>query len=355
MKTTGKRTMNALVLESNSTLTYKKVPIPERPKDDTFNHYLVRVKYAGICGSDIGRAFNKKAYYYPLIMGHEFSGVIEEAFKGAKYKKGDRVTAFPLIPCMKCRACRTGNYAQCKNYDYIGSRRDGAFAEFLYIPEINIFPVPDNVRLDHAALTEPAAVALKGIRKLGIKGGETAVVYGAGTIGNLAAQWLKILGCGRVVVVDIDDQKLEVARRIGLTTVNSSKEDPVDYLESITGGEGANYAVEACGLPVTYRQALLSVSNFGRVAFIGNLSRELKLTPEDMSRVLRREIQIFGTWNSDIVSQGMDDWSTVLKFMDNKLNIESLITHRFKLEEGKKAFDTVMSRDIFSIKVIFEI
>ncbi len=343
--------MKALVLEENGKLVYKDVPFPEKPGKE---YYLIRVKYAGICGSDIGRAFNGRAYHYPLIMGHEFSGVIEESFRGARFKKGTAITAFPLIPCGKCKACLTGNYAQCINYDYIGSRRDGAFAEYLYMPEKNIFRIPDGVNIKHAALTEPAAVALNGIRKLKIKGGESAAVFGGGTVGNLAAQWLSILGCEKVIVIEIDEKKLELAKKMNLHTCNPAKYDPIKFIMDITEGEGVNFSIEACGLPITYRQAILSLANFGSVVFIGNLSGKLEFDENDISRILRKEIKIYGNWNSKIVSEGRDDWSTVLNYMDKKLKIDGLISHTFKLEDGLKAFKSIMDNTIYTNKVILK-
>lgn len=134
--------MKALVLEKNEVLKYKDIPMPERKNK---NSYLVKVIASGICGSDLHRAFEGEAYHYPLIMGHEFSGTIEEGFKGSKFKEKDNVVIFPLIPCKKCTACQTGDFAQCMNYDYLGSRRDGGFAEYVYVSEENLFLVLDHI------------------------------------------------------------------------------------------------------------------------------------------------------------------------------------------------------------------
>ena len=150
--------MKALVLEKDKVLRYREVPLPEKRYKKS---YLVKVIAAGICGSDLHRAFGSGAYHYPLVMGHEFSGEIAKAFKGAKFKEGDRVAVFPLIPCRECIPCQTGDYAQCNSYDYLGSRSDGGFAQYVYVPEENLFLVPEHIDMLHAALTEPAAVALQ--------------------------------------------------------------------------------------------------------------------------------------------------------------------------------------------------
>ena len=309
--------MKALVLHADKDLRYTtEFPIPPAP--DERPAALVRVAACGICGSDIPRGFAGKAYHYPLVMGHEFSGVVEEAAPGGQIKAGTRVAVFPLIPknLDTDPACISGDYAQAREYDYYGSRRDGAFSEYLRVPEWNLFPVPDHANLLHASMTEPAAVALHGVRKLGIRKGDDAVVFGAGPIGNLAAQWLRILGCAKVFIVDIDSRKLELAARMGFLPVNPKDKDPVVQLLGATGGKGVRLSVEACGIPATFLQAVQSAQMFGEVLFMGNIAGEFKIGEKDFSNILRRELTIRGTWNSKVTPAGADDWSTVLKHMD---------------------------------------
>lgn len=343
--------MKALVLKSNAHLEYREVSTPEPLTEKS---YLIRVKACGICGSDLHRAFENGAYHYPLIMGHEFSGIVEEGFEGAIYRKGTPVTAFPLIPCRKCKPCQVGDFAQCQNYNYLGSRTDGAFAEFVYVPEENLFPLPPGVDFIEAAMTEPAAVALHGVRKLSILGGETAAVFGGGPIGNMVAQFLRYRGCERIFVVDIDNKKLSIAESMGFIPVDSSKENPVEKIMKLTDGEGAQKVIEACGLPVTYLQSIKSVSRKGEVVLLGNISGELKLGRDDVSSLLRKEIKLYGTWNSKIVPKGEDDWSTVLRLINNKeLKLKPLVSHTPPLEEGAKIFSKLYQKKEFFNKVIF--
>ena len=343
--------MKALVLEENARLVYKEVPFPEKPPGRS---YLIKVHAAGICGSDMHRGFEGGAYRYPLVMGHEFCGVVEEAPQNGRYEKGRRVTVFPLLPCRKCRACQTGDFAQCRDYDYYGSRRDGAFAEYLWAPEENLFPLPGQVKTLHAAMTEPCAVALHGVRKLRVKGGETAAVYGAGPIGNMVAQWLRVRGCRRVLLVDVDEKKLGIARDMGFGTFNPREGDPVEKILEITEDEGADFAVEACGLPLTYRQAIQSVCLQGEVVFLGNLSGDLSLSQKDVSTMLRKEITIYGTWNSKIVPAGIDDWSTALEYLDRELVVAPLISHTPLLRDGARVFERILGKKEFYNKVIFK-
>ena len=344
--------MKALTLNSNAELVYGDVSIPEKPEEQAC---LIRVFAAGICGSDLHRGFDQGAYHYPLIMGHEFSGTVEEVPHGSRLQPGKHVVIFPLIPCMACRACQTGDYAQCNDYDYFGSRRDGGFAEYVWVPEQNLFTVPGHIDLLHAAMTEPCAVSLHGIRKLRLSGGERAVVFGGGSIGNMSAQWLRILGCARIAVVDIDPVKLRIAEEMGFETLSATETDPVAAVFEMTDGEGADLVVEACGLPLTYGQAIESAARFARVLFLGTLNSDMTLTPDHVSAILRRELRMYGTWNSKIVPRGRDDWSTVLHYLDREMQVAPLVSHTPSLEEGPDIFRRMIEGKEYFNKVIFKV
>lgn len=348
--------MNALVLEADQTLRYvEDRPLPPAP--DERPAALVRVAACGICGSDLPRAYGGKAYAYPLVMGHECSGVVEEPVPNGTFHQGDRVVVFPLIPRGMATdpACQTGDYAQARDYDYFGSRRDGAFAEYLRIPEWNLLRVPDHVNLLHAAMTEPAAVALHGVRKLRVQAGDDAVVFGAGPVGNMTAQWLRIHGCARVFVVDVDPRKLALAAEMGFQPVDAKAGDPVRAILDATGGLGVRRSVEACGLPLTFLQAVQVAGMFGEVVFMGNIAGEFKIGEKDFSNILRKELTIHGTWNSKVTPAGTDDWTTVLKHLDRELQVAPLITDKLPLSEGPAVFDDLANRRGYHNKVIFDI
>ena len=343
--------MKALVLQQDKVLNYQEVKMPVQRGREV----LVKVEFSGICGSDIGRGFDGKAYNYPLIMGHEFAGVVEISFPGSKYKKGDRVVIFPLLPCKQCEACQTGNFAQCINYDYYGSRRDGGFAEYVTVSEENLFLIPHHVNLLHAAMIEPAAVALHGVRQARVDVGSTAVVYGCGPIGNMTSQWLQIAGCSQVIVVDIDPLKLDIAKKMGFITINSLRCDPVEAIYELTDGRGAHIAVEAAGFPETFLNAVRSVGRMGQVVFMGNIHGTFTIGEKDFSNLLRKEVKIFGTWNSKITPEGIDDWTTTLRMMDKELNVAPLISHTPGLSEGEQIFKAIVDKQGFFNKIIFKI
>ncbi len=345
--------MKALTLEENGKLRVEKRSMPIRVTDDDI---LIRIAACGICGSDIPRGFENGAYHHPLVMGHEFSGTVAEEKVGSNFRPDDRVVIFPLIPTdKKDKAYPTGDYAQCKEYDYFGSRRDGAFEEYLYVPEANLFKIPDHVNILHAAMTEPAAVALHGVRKLRIQAGDSALVIGGGPIGNMTAQWLRIHGCDQVMVADIDERKLAIATDMGFVSVNSRTSDLVTEVHRHTGGEGARRVVEACGLPQTFLQAVQAAATFGEVVFMGNIHGEFAIGEKDFSNILRRELTIYGTWNSKIVPRGQDDWSTALRYMDRELIVAPLISDVVSLDEGPAIFDSIVHRKKFHNKVIFKL
>lgn len=346
--------MKALVLEENSVLKVNEDrPLPPEVSPDSL---LIQIAACGICGSDIPRGFHGGAYHYPLVMGHEFSGVVAEDRIGSKYKKGDRVAVFPLIPTnTNEKAYQTGDYAQLKEYNYFGSRCDGAFAEFLRVPESNLFLIPNHVSTLHASMTEPAAVALHGVRKMHIKAGDFGVVIGAGPIGNMTAQWLRIHGCKDVALIDIDPKKLKIAEEMGFIMINGLESDPVQTVLELTQGEGAQRVVEACGLATTFRQALAMASRAGEVVFMGNIHGEFTMDEKDFSSLLRRELTIYGTWNSKIIPTGDDDWSTVLKYMDKELIVAPLISDVVTIEEAPAIFESILHKKKFHNKVIVQL
>lgn len=344
-------TVKALVLERDKELVFRDVPEPEKPGAEWA---LVKIMYSGICNSDLHRGFGGGAYRHPLVMGHEFSGTVIEAPPASAFAPGDPVTAFPLIPCRTCPACARGDHAQCASYDYLGSRRDGAFAERAWVPVANLFRVPAHVDLLRAALAEPCAVARHAASRADLPHGATVAVFGGGPIGNMAGQWLRLAGAARIFVVDIDPRKLELARSTGFEVVDGRAGDPVEALRSLTGGQGTDVTLEAVGLPLTFRQALAAVRHGGQAVLMGNIRGVLSLEEREVSSLLRREVTIRGTWNSRVAPEGANDWTETLARLGRGIDVAPLVSHVVPLAEGPDLFRRILAGGEYFAKVVLK-
>jgi L-iditol 2-dehydrogenase len=345
-------TMNALVLHAVGDLRHESVPAPEvKP-----GWARIRVAAAGVCGSDVPRVFHHGTYRMPLIPGHELSGVIETIGpeSDTPLRPGEAVTIFPLIPCRKCAYCEIGAYGQCVSYDYLGSRRDGGFADYVLAPVANLLRVPEGVGLADAALTEPAAVALHSLRQGDAAVGDRVVVLGAGPIGMMIAQWATLLGARCVLLVDIDARKLELARSLGLGQAFNAREgDPVDWVKQATGGRGADLVIEAAGAPQTFEQALRMARPLGRVVMMGNPAGDVRLPQATVSQLLRKQLTVRGTWNSAFAAVPLNEWEVVLDMLAaNRLRLSPLISHRVPLTQGPDALRMMRNQSEFFSRVV---
>ena len=349
----GSECMDALVLHAVGDARFESISKPEVSDGEV----LVRVGFCGVCGSDIPRVFVKGTYSFPTVCGHEFAGTVEACGPGVDdLETGDAVAVFPLLWCGRCPACEQGKYVQCFDYDYLGSRSDGGFAEYVVAPRRNLLRVPEGVSLDEAAMTEPASVALHALRRGGgTRPGETVAVFGAGPIGVMVAQWARAMGAARVLLFDLVPEKLELARALGFSDVFNSRDvDAVDAVRAATAGHGAQLCIEAAGVPPTTLQALDAVRRGGRVVLLGNPSADVGLPVPLISQLLRKEVEIAGTWNSDFSPSGNDDdWHTTLEAMaSKKIDLLPLVTHRVALADSFAALEMMRDTREFFSKVL---
>jgi len=345
-------TMEAIVLHAVGDLRCESIPVAElRP-----GTVRVEIGYCGVCGSDIPRSFTKGAYSFPTVCGHEFAGTVAAVADDVDAcAVGDRVTVFPLLWKDDHPACEEGEYAQSDGYDYLGSRSDGGFARYVIAPARNVIRLPDSVSMEEAAMTEPAAVALHAARRARIRLGDTVAVFGLGPIGLMLAQWLKAMGASQVFLFDLLEGKLELARQLGFEQVYDNREvDGTEVIEQATGGRGVHAAFEAAGVPPTMIAALSATRRSGRMVLLGNPSSDVTLPAALISRCMRREIEILGTWNSGFSVYGDDDdWRTVLGAMaDGRLNLKPLITHKVPLSRGIPALEMMRDGSEFFCKVL---
>ncbi|MDF2706679.1 MAG: Alcohol dehydrogenase GroES domain protein [Nonomuraea muscovyensis] len=345
--------MKAAVLKAPNVLDYTDVPDPEpfgeRP-------VLVRVGGVGVCGSDLLRFARGTAYHYPLVLGHELSAVVERPPADSRFAPGDKVAVFPLLPRRDDPLAQVGEWALSSDYDYFGSRRDGGMAELLWVPEANLIPVPADVPLLHAAMVEPAAVALHGVLKLRVPACGSALVIGAGPIGALAAQWLRVLGWTRVLVADVDARKRQVMAKLGFEVVDAAARDTVEAARELTGGAGVDAAVEASGFPETFLQTLEAVAPAGQVLVLGDLKGDVTIPRDLISSLIRRELTVLGTWNSKITPAGRSEWEMVVEHLHRgALRVAPLISHTPSLEEVPAVLADMAGRRVWSNKVVFAV
>ena len=328
--------MKAAVLHGIGDLRVENVPIPQLEEDEV----LVRIHRCGVCGSDIPRVFVKGTYHFPTIPGHEFSGQVVEA--DDPQLVGQRVAVFPLLPCFKCEPCKLEEYAQCQDYDYYGSRRDGAFAEYLAVKKWNLIPIPDSISYDEAAMCEPCAVAMHALNRAGVKEGDSVVVMGAGPIGLMLAQVARMLGAGHVALSDIDEEKKAFARKLGF-----------DILEE--GENCADVVIEGTGASSALTRCLEIANRGGTVLCMGNPSREMVLSQKAYWHILRKELTVKGTWNSRYASF-QNDWQDAIRVLsEGKLQAKELITHRVKLEDAPAMLEKMRDRSEFFVKVMIDL
>ncbi|MDD3243102.1 MAG: galactitol-1-phosphate 5-dehydrogenase [Eubacteriales bacterium] len=330
--------MKAAVLHGNEDLRYEEYDTPVvRP-----GHVLVRVKASGICGSDIPRVLHHGAHSYPIVLGHEFSGVVEQVGEGVTgIAPGMRVSGAPLVPCMQCADCARGDYALCRHYSFIGSRQQGSFADYVLLPAQNVVPFGENVSFVQGALFEPSTVALHGLFQNHFRGGEHVAVLGGGTIGQFTAQWARIMGAKTVTVFDLNESRLEVARRLGsdagiLTSRGNFREEAL----AVTAGKGFGMVFETAGSPVTMRMAFELAANKAHVCFIGTPHTDLTFTPAQWECMNRKEFRLTGSWMSYSAPFPGREWQlTAHEFATGRLRFDEGLLHAvYPMEKAGEAF-----------------
>ena len=344
-------TMRALVLSQKGEISLQDVPKPQ----PGIGEALIKVKACGICGSDIPRIYGDIAYFYPSIPGHEFAGEVQEVGDPRRDDSwiGKRVTVFPLIPCYQCRFCQIGLFEMCENYGYIGSRQNGAFAEYVKVPIANCLELPERVSFECGALSEPASVTLHALRRTSPPFGKTVAVFGLGPIGILFGMWAKISGALRLIGFDIDPQKINFALKNGFDDAVIPDQDHFKaVLEKNTENFGFDLTCEASGSNRALGDCLKVTHKFGEVILLGNQERVVQLTPQEMSFILRKQLTIHGTWNSRF-TQINSDWKAVLGFENSgQANFQPLISHQISLEEAPGFIQSMRDKAVFYNKVL---
>lgn len=340
--------MKALTLTAYNQFEVLDAPRPEISDDEV----LIRVQACGICGSDIHGADGSSGRRQPpIIMGHEASGEIAEVGAAVTdWQVGQHVAFDSMLYCGECEACKSGRTNLCPDRRVIGVscddyRRDGAFAEFVKLPARVLFKMPDGLSFEEAAFGEPVAVAMHAVRQVGIKGGETVLVIGAGLIGLLVVQALKAAGAARVFCTDLDEKRLALAKTLGADEAWQPGETN-EAVKQLTEGFGADVVMEVVGIEPTIKQAIACVRNGGAVGCVGNLAPNVEMP---LQQVVTREITLFGSCASS--GEYGDALAAVAK---GDIQVKPLISAVDGLDQGNDWFARLHKNEEGHLKVILK-
>lgn len=342
--------MKAAILENQGVLNYyTDVPTPT-PQT---GHLLLQVAAVSVCGSDISR-YAKGHRMYPLILGHECAGVVVAVGDGVPADLvGRRAAVIPLVPCFACEQCQRGQYSACHRYSFIGSRQHGGFAEYVELPLSSALLLPDDMPFEHAALIEPASVARHMLALGSFQRGQTAVVLGAGSIGLMTVQWLRILGAALIICSDMSDANLDTARVLGAhVTLNPQRDDLRTEVRRLAG-DGVDIALEAAGAPAALAQTIQVTRPRGAVVCGGNQPQDASLPMSFIEDLMRKELRLIGCFMSHSAPFPGHEWTdTVQAIQDGSLDMDTMISHRLPLSAAPDVFARVTAHQMPHRKII---
>lgn len=340
--------MKALLLKAYCQLEVVEFPRPEIQS----NEALVRVAACGICGSDVhGYDGSTGRRIPPLVMGHEAAGIIEHAGDEVRgFQAGDRVTFDSTVYCGQCDYCRAGRVNLCDNRQVLGVscgdyRRHGAFAEYVAVPAHILYRLPDALPLEHAALIEAVSVAVHAVKRSPPQADDDVVVVGSGMIGLLVIQVLRHAGCRRLIAVDVDDDRLMLAKKLGATdVVNAKNGDAAVRILELTNGRGADAAWEAVGTTATVQTAIHCVRKGGSVTLVGNVSPTVEIP---LQAVVTRELTLYGSCSSS------GEYPECIELMaSGAVDVTPLISAATSLEDAPEWFKRLHACEPGLMKVV---
>lgn len=356
-----------------------RLDIVEQPKIKE-NEVLVAVQVAGICGSDIPRVYQNGTYSFPLIPGHEFSGIVTKLGGAVDAGwQGARVGIFPLIPCKTCMPCRKGQFEMCRNYSYLGSRRNGGFAEYTAVPAENLIRLPDSVTFEEASMLEPMAVAVHAMQRIAPNPDDTIAVCGLGTIGLFLLMFLREAGYQKILTIGNKDfqKKMVIKQGVAETSYcDSRRQDAGKWIMEHTDGAGADVFFECVGKNETLTMAVEHTAVAGKVMLVGNPFSDMNLEKSVYWKILRNQLTVTGTWNSSFSNAFFqteerlsknriyaekempeygreDDWHYVLRRLEQRrISPADLISHRFSLDELCQGFHIMRDKTEDYVKIV---
>lgn len=339
--------MKALVLEEYNKFVLKEVEKPRIQPDEV----LVRIQACSICGSDVhGMDGSTGRRIPPVIMGHEAAGIIEQVGQNVEgWKEGDRVTFDSTLYCGECEFCKRGEVNLCDNRRVFGVscgeyRFNGAFAEYAAVNQRILYKLPEEVSFLQAAMIEPLSIAVHAVRVSNIAQDQDVAVVGTGMIGLLLVQVLAAKGCRKLIAVDVDDDKLALAKRFGATHIVNSKGDAVKEILEITQGRGLDASFEAVGIEVTGNIAIKSLRKGGTAVLVGNLSAMESLP---VQAIVTRQLSVLGS----CASAGEYD-ECIQLIAEKKVDVEAFVSASAPLDEGAEWFKRLYAKEPGLMKVI---
>ncbi|MEJ5199703.1 MAG: galactitol-1-phosphate 5-dehydrogenase [Anaerolineae bacterium] len=338
--------MRALVYEGPWQMPLREIPAPEPGEGEV----IVAVKATGVCGSDVhGFTGSTGRRIPPMVMGHEFSGVISAVGPGVTgHQVGDRVVVQPIITCGKCVNCLAGMPNICTNRRGLGMMStNGSNAEYVAVPQQLLYTLPEGVSWEQGALVEPLSVAMHAVNMSPIRLMDTVVILGAGTIGLLTLLACRLKGAGAVIVSDLSPHRLEMARRLGAAAaVNPTQEDLPAIVRRYAGEAGAPVVIEAVGITATARQSLELVRPGGHVTWIGNAAPTIEI---GMQQIVTREITVRGVYAFNV-----EFGRAIEALATGRVDVSPIIEQVAPLEAGPQVFHDLAKGTLDAIKVVLK-
>jgi len=337
--------MKAVSFQGKDTVAVVEKPVPQVTGDTV----LIKVAYAGICGSDLSIVAGKHPRATPpLVMGHEFSGTIAELPPNARpdLQVGDRVTVFPLISCGECYVCRMGLPHVCKNLKLFGIDTDGAFAEYVRVTQDTVFKIPDKLSDKNGALIEPLAVCIHSARMSRLQIGDSVVITGAGPIGLLMATVARAAGAAQVIVTEVSPTRITGAQKLGFTVLNAADDNLVEQVLELTGGRGGDIVFEATGHPSVAPYLLDLVRIRGQIVQVGIFKQPVAI---DLRAVNFHEVDLIGSR----VYTREDYDQTISLAAQGRFDLDSIEAEVLPLDEAVAAFASAKAAT--AVKTMFKV
>ena len=344
--------MQAVLVQSPNEWDVSEVPVPQYGPDDV----LVKVKYAGICHTDLEvlkGGIDEPYIKYPIIPGHEWVGIVEKCGDSVKrFHPGDTVVVEGIIRCNHCYYCNTGRTNLCNNVKSIGYTHNGAFTEYVSAPQHVVHSLPSNVPLEIATLVEPTSVVLYALERANIGLAKTVAVVGPGPIGLLAVAMLKFYQPKEIILIGTkgDDERLAIGRRIGATrTVNINEEEPYEAVQKLTNGFGVDHVFECAGQEKAVELAFKIYARGGTVGIVGFMGggQKVYLSTDDM---MLKNLRLSATYASTTKA-----WVEAIRLLaTGMVDVSPIITHTYQLREARKALESVIARKKGVIKVLLK-